>query len=316
MKLKRFPIGIFLLLFIIESLVAATAVVAYFIYAGKSQIEEMESYTRSYSISLAEAFSRVAEIGYRAKKPALLKTLFKEKIEEKLITEAFFVLKNGKIIAHSNKERTKQLKGNIASDEFAYNLDLILKPVRQKSREVLFSDYDIVDSPAPFERNERMLLKRYLYPKIDSTGWLASKSVFIKKKPAGVVGFIISKEKVYSFIAGHIERCKKILFASLCLSFVISLTIALVVLIRYRSIQKKSMGHRMEGAPADSWGSVRREIAEGSIFDMTPDEEPDQPDGRSRFEKAPVKVPSQTVAGSSIDLNKRVKDAIEVADEE
>jgi hypothetical protein len=320
MKMKRFPIGIFLMLFIIESLVAGVAVAAYFLYAGKSRIEEMESYTRSYSISLADAFASVAELGYRTKKNSHLKTMFREKIEENIIAEAFFVLKNGRIIAHSDKERAKQLKGNIASDEFSYNLDLILRPVRQKSREVMFSDYDIINTPVSYGRNERMMLKRYLYPKIDSTGWLASKAVFIKKKPVGAVGFIISKEKIYSFIAEHIEHCKRILIASLCLSFVISLAVSLVVLLRYRSIQKKLMGYDRAGvAPRESKKGFPA-AAEGGfqsgIYDMTLDEGTDQVSGQPQNKIISSGAVSNSNERSSFDLNRRIKDAIEVVDQE
>jgi hypothetical protein len=50
-KIKKsiFPIGIFLMLFIILSIIAAGASFAYFMYAGKNGIAQIETYTRSYS---------------------------------------------------------------------------------------------------------------------------------------------------------------------------------------------------------------------------------------------------------------------------
>jgi len=316
--MKRFPAGIFFLLFIMESLIAGGASVAYFLYTGKSQIDEMESYTKSYSISLADAFSSVAEIGYRTKKISILRSLFKEKIEENIIDEAFFVLKKGKIIAHSNRERAKNLKGNIASDEFSYNLDLILKPVFQKSREVLFTDYNVIDVPVSFERNERTLLKRYLYSKIDTTGWLVSKAVFIKKKPVGTVGFIIGKEKIYTFIKDHIEHCIQIFIASLCVSFILSLVVSLVVLIRYRGIQKKAMRYREAGiSPPESGKAYAPAGAHGYVYDMTMEDDGEQiSESAGNEEPAAGSASYQRNEDSPLDLNRRIKDAIEVMEQE
>ena len=242
-KVKRtiFPIGIFLMLIVMESIIAAGASFAYFLYAGKNGIAEIESYTRAYSMPLAEAFGTVAEMCYRAKKYSRLRTLFHEKIEQRVIDQAFVVLRNGKLIAHSDPVIEKQLKGNLASDEFAYNLDLILKPVYRASRDVLFTDYNIPSIQAPFERQYRMLLKTYFYRSIDSTGWLVSRAMFVKKKPVGAVCFIMSKKRIYSFITGHIERSVRLFKISMAVAFIVSLIISLVVLFRYRGIQKHAL---------------------------------------------------------------------------
>jgi len=242
-KIKKtvFPIGIFLMLFIILSFIAAGASFVYFMYAGKSGIAQIESYTRSYSIPLAEAFANMAEMCYREKKYSRLRTLFHEKIEQRAIDQAFVVLKNGKLIAHSDPDIEKKLKGNLASDEFDYNLDLILKPVYRASREALFTDYNITSIKAPFEREYRMLLKTYFYKNIDSTGWLVSRAIFKKKKPVGAVCFIISKKRIYSFITGHVDRSARLFTISMAIAFIVSLFVSLVVLVRYRGIQKRAL---------------------------------------------------------------------------
>ncbi len=192
---KIFPVGIFFMLLFIESILAAGASAAYFFYAGKSGVAAIESYTRSYSLPLAEAFGAMTEMCYRSKNYARLRALFREKIEQKMIGEAFVVLKDGRLIAHSSPEMEKSLKGNLAGDEFAYNLDLLLQPVRRKSREVLFTDYNITSKSVPYERDMRAALKKYFYAGVDTTGWLVSRAVYgKKKKPIGAVCFIISKE--------------------------------------------------------------------------------------------------------------------------
>jgi hypothetical protein len=242
-KIKKsiFPIGIFLMLFIILSIIAAGASFAYFMYAGKNGIAQIETYTRSYSIPLAEAFATMAEMCYREKKYSRLRTLFHEKIEQRTVDQAFVVLKNGKLIAHSDPDIEKKLKGNLASDEFAYNMDLILKPVFRVSREALFTDYNIPSIQAPFERRYRMLLKTYFYQNIDSTGWLVSRAIFKKKKPVGAVCFLMSKKRIYSFITGHVERSVRLFTVSMAIAFIVSLLVSLVVLVRYRGIQKRAL---------------------------------------------------------------------------
>jgi hypothetical protein len=316
--MKRFPVGIFFLLFIVECFISTAACTAYFLYAGRSRIEEMESYTRSYSISIADAFSNVAEIGYRTKKKSYIKSLFREKIGENIIDEAFFVLKNGKIIAHTSREKAKDLRWNIASDEFSYNLDLILKPVTSKSREVMFTDYNVISLPVSFERHERMLLKRFLYPKIDVTGWLVSKAVFVKKKPVGTVGFIIGKGRIYSFLKAHMYDSIRFLIASLAISFFISLVVSLVVLARYRGIQKKMIRHLAGGAAPQAFAQTR-EPAGGSseFFDMTIDDHHERMPGSRSGDNAAAGTGSHSPGqDASLNLNRPIKDAIRVSDEE
>ncbi len=257
-----FPVGIFFMLFFIESLIAAGASLAYFFYIGRGGIAQIESNTRSYAVPVAEAFGAMAELCYRTRNFSRLRTLYKERIEKQIISEAFFVMRDGKLIAHSDPAIIVSMKGNLASDELAYNMDLILRPLEQKSRDVFFGDYNIVTKPMPFKREYRMLLKRYFYPAIDSTGWLASRAVYGKKKPVGVVCFIISKERIYSFLIAHINRSIGILLISVAVSCLVSLLVTLVVMARYRSIQKMSLA----GSPGET---LPAGTAAGEFYDMT-----------------------------------------------
>jgi len=257
-----FPVGIFFMLFFIESLVAAGASIAYFFYIGRGGIAEIESNTRSYAVPVAEAFGNMAEMCYRARNVTRLRTLFRERIEQRIISEAFFVLRDGRVIAHSDPAVSESLKGNLASDELAYNMDLILRPLEMKSREVFFGEYNIVSKQAPFKREYRMLLKRYFYPSIDSTGWIASRAVSGKKKPVGVVCFIMGKDRIYAFLAAHMQRTLGIFLVALSVACGVSFMVTLVVMARYRSIQKMSL--------AASYGEVPFSGAPaGEFYDMT-----------------------------------------------
>lgn len=242
-KLKRlfFPVGIFLLMFFAESLIGTAGVVSYFYFSGKKNLSKIESYTMNYSKTMAEAFTRVAEFSYSTKKYSSLNTLFHEKIEENTIDEAFFVLSDGRLIVHSNTTLEKELMGNIASDEMSYNIDMILFPVQTKNSDLILNNYNIINKTIPFQRRERDLLKRFVYKDLSSTGWLFTKAVFYKNKPVGTVNFIISKDRIYSSISETIAQIKRYSMMVVTASLIISFFISLIVLIRYRSIQKNAL---------------------------------------------------------------------------
>lgn len=247
-KLKKwiFPAGIFVLLFLTETIIGSGAVLTYLYIDGKKGIERIEKYTVNYSMTLAEAFAGVAELSYKSKKYSSLITLFHEKIEENTIDEAFFILSDGKLIAHSNTTIEKGLKGNIANDEMAYNIDMILKPVTKNSTELFISGYNIIDKQIPFSREEKQYLQKYCYTDINLSGWLFTKGVFINGKPVGTVNFIISRERIFSSIKESIAKGKLMLIAVFVSAFCVSLFISIIVMFRYRSIQKKAGEYSQE----------------------------------------------------------------------
>ena len=238
---KKIPLGIFLMLFIVQSLIASAGVIYYYYKTGLTKIQDMEKYRKSFSITLADAFAEVAELSHRSGNYSKLKSLFREKIGENIIDEAFFVLKNGTLIVHSNKNIEKNLHGNIANDEFSYNIDMILWPLKKKTREVIFTPYNIIGKIVPFNRQEKDLIKQYVYKDINTLGWLVTRGVYYGKKPLGTVNFLIYNEKIFDFIGEQIEKAKLSLMYSTAGAFVLSLIISLIVLIRYRSIQKKTI---------------------------------------------------------------------------
>ncbi len=242
-SLKRviFPIGIFLLMFTAQSVIGTAGVISYFYFSGKKNISDIEKYTINYSRTMAEAFARVAEFSYTTQKYAPLKTLFHEKIEENTIDEAFFVLSDGRLIVHSSTTAEKELMWNIASDEMAYNIDMILLPVQTKNSDLLLNNYNIVNKTVPFQRRDRDLLKKYIYKDLTSTGWLFTKGIFPKNKPAGTVNFIVSKERIYTSIQNSIDQAKYYTFLVVTISIFLSFFVSLIVLFRYRSIQKNAL---------------------------------------------------------------------------
>jgi|GEM_PF-618197 len=244
-KLRKvfYPLGIFFLVFFIEVVISTGTVGYYFLDTGKARISDIVSYTKNYSMTMGDAFADVAQLSLEKKNYATVKKLFQQKIRENTIDEAFFVLNNGSIVVHSNRETIKELKGNLANDEFSYNLDMILMPAQKQSRDVVFSDYNIITTRNPFKRRKRELLGKYLYEDIDSNGWLVTRAVYHKNKAAGAVSFIISKDRIFSFIKNHYEQCRRYLKLSLMGSGAFAFFLSLIVFIRYRWIQRKTARH-------------------------------------------------------------------------
>ncbi len=287
-KKKGFPFGIMIFLFLILAMISAAANTWFFINTGKQRIADIGTYTENYSITLADAFAEVAELSYKKRNYYKLRRLFQKEKKENTIDEAFFVLKNGKIIAHSDRETEKRLNWNLANDEFAYNMDLILKPAKNKSKKILFTDYNIIDRSVPdftipflTRREARNLLKEYLYPEINKVGWMVGRAVFKGRYTVGTVNFIISKERIYNYITLHIKETEKYLIWSLAGSFVISLLISLAVFIQYRKIERKSPAGQIQ--PSAVRESAKEEDIEIDIGDDYSEKGYSEPDEKTGY---------------------------------
>lgn len=236
-----FPFGITIFILIISLLISAGVSSAYFYFTSRKGIEDITLATEKYSRTLAEAFAEVAELAYRTRQYKRVHSLFQEKIQAHIIDEAFFVKDDGNIIVHSSSERSKELKGNILTEEFYYNIDLILYPIRKKSREVFFRDYQFAGKPVPYERDIRILLKKYIYPRIDIRGWLVNRAVYIKGKPVGTVNFLISKDNIYSLIETTFREAVYILVIMASASLFFSILTGIFIYTRYRQIARRFM---------------------------------------------------------------------------
>ena len=240
-KKRGFPFGIFLMLFTVEFIIGSAAVIFYLRTSTINTINEVEKYTTGYSLTLAEAFAETAAHSYRARNYSALISLFREKISENLIDEAFFVLNDGRLIAHSSGDREKELEGNIATDGMSYNVDLILLPAREKKERALISNYNIIEKTPPFTREQRKYISEYIYKDINITGWLVSRAVFVRDKPVGTVNLIISRERIHDVIYSHVDALQRWILIVLAVSFGVSLVVSVIVFIRQRSIENRAL---------------------------------------------------------------------------
>lgn len=239
---QRFPFVMLVVVFIFLLGISAVVTVGYLYFSVKERIAEIVVSTKSYAVPLAESLAGMAALSQKLNDYSALKALVHTKIEESIIDEAFFVLESGTIIAHSRKEVEKELEGNIAQDEFAYNTDLILGPLRENSRDTRIIDYNIIGKNVPFKKYERLLLKKYFYDGIDTTGWLVTKAVYTTQKgkevSLGTVNFLISKERIYRQIYSLVDYSILLIKILSAASFALAMLISIFVLLRYRKIQR------------------------------------------------------------------------------
>jgi hypothetical protein len=184
----------------------SSGIMGYYLYStSKREIGKIEKETAAVAETLTDASAKMAELGRAAVRADQMNQFFKYNLDKKLFYKAFFVLENGTIVAHSNPLEAKDLRNNIAADEFRYNLDQIYRPIRDKSINIYFTDYFIMDKTIPFTKNEMRYLKKYLYTGIDRNGWLANKTVYENGKAVGTVNFLIGKDTVYSLVRENLN---------------------------------------------------------------------------------------------------------------
>ncbi|MDA3899771.1 MAG: hypothetical protein PF637_04550 [Spirochaetes bacterium] len=150
---------------------------------------------------------------------------------------SFIVLKNGTLIGHSSKTESERLSGNIAADEFAYNLDLILHPLKINLNSTFQSDYYIVDYKPPFSDNELRKLKHYTTHDIDKNGTLLSRRFQSSDRGEGVISIISTKKGVYTHIKEQLRKLSNIRYIIFGMSFLINTLLATILFIVLRGKQ-------------------------------------------------------------------------------
>ena len=231
-----FPFGIFLLSAVLFSGGGAAGSVWYFYVASKKEIAETERFTQSSLVPVLDACVQMAELDGGKESAKRLNALFRDYRLGNIVAKAFFVRENGLIVSHSDQNEVKELKGNIAADEFTYNIDQIFRPIRKNLREPYFDDYFMVEKKIPFDRQTMGFLKKHLYDGIDRNGWILSRQVIYKGKTAGVIAFFSDKDTIYERIAYNMKECifwmKMSAFAGVGLAFIFSM----IVFVRYQMI--------------------------------------------------------------------------------
>ena len=260
----KFPSGLFFSALALFTVCACASAAGYLLYAGKKGVRDIEQNTRTHYSGMVEALAGVAELSYGGKDFSTLEGLARKKADGDEGMEAFLVLADGTIAMHSDSAAREALLGNIATDEFAYNRDLILLPLQRNGKEALVLDYNIMGKRIPFSRDQRKLIKRFLYPGIDRPGWLITRAVFHGGKPVATMNIILGKDKVYRFLAAHFLESAILLAALLAMSLFASLATTLLAYRRLKSAASfRLAGGRPLGAaqPAPVPHELSRELS-------------------------------------------------------
>ena len=231
-----FPFGILLLSAVIFSGGGAAGSVLYFYVACKKEISETERFVQSSLVPVLEACVQMAELDGGKESAGRMNSLFREYRLGNVVSRAFFAGENGNILAHSDQNEVKRLKGNIASDEFSYNLEQIFLPARKTMREPYFDDYYLIERKIPFDREKTAFLKKHLYQGIDRNGWILSRQVVYKGKTVGVIAFVADKEAIYDRIAFNYRECVFWIKISVLAGAGLALIFAMIVFVRYQMI--------------------------------------------------------------------------------
>ncbi|MBN1501278.1 MAG: hypothetical protein JW982_14055 [Spirochaetes bacterium] len=271
-----FPIGIFLILFMLFFSLSS-GISGYFYYKYMINfIDKSTGDANNASIALIDACSIIAEISDGDEQIKRLSDFFAGSPQKNLFSSAFYASGNGKIIAHSNPAEVRELNGNLASDEFKYNIDQIFFPLSQEGKKIYLSDYFILDEEIPFSKEEIRYLKQYLYKNIDRNGWLASKAIEKKIKTGknkyeirktGTINFILSKKNIYSEILKTKEKLIRNTILLGAVSCLLSLFISLIIYMRFISIKRKTL----RSAPP-----IQQSVYSGNPEDMEIDFDDDQ----------------------------------------
>jgi hypothetical protein len=220
-------------------IVASSGAIFYKYRQLTSDINEFTTQVKNVSKTLIATYADAAERAYVTRSNGQLLSLIQESKNLKGIHEVFFVLDNGSIIANSDTEKANQLKGNIANDEFYYNIDMIFYPHAKQSRELFVFDYFVPDVPLPFNTIIRKYIQQFIYKDINTNSWLITKAVYHKDKSIGTVNCIIVKTPIYDMMKSYYKELLFMIMIICGVSLVFSLGTGVVMF----SKQKKVVRH-------------------------------------------------------------------------
>lgn len=259
-KQVHFPYAFVMILFFIIAILTSSGTLFYKYRQLVSQIDEFTIQVKNVSKTLITTYADAAELAYATRSSSQLLSLIQESKNITGIKEVFFVLDNGTIVAHSDKEKAKELKGNIANDEFYYNIDMILYPHVKKSRELFIFDYFVPDLPLPYTTIIRKYIQKFLYKEINTNSWLVTRAVYSKGKSIGTINCIIVKRPIYEMINSNYKELFYMLIILCGVALVFSLCTGIVLFIKQKRIllEVKEFSAPVHGKPVQM-GSIIKE---------------------------------------------------------
>ncbi len=235
-KQVQFPFAFVIILFFIIAILASSGVLLYKYRQLVSRIDEFTIQAKNVSRTLITTYADAAGLAYATRSTNRLLSLIQESKNINGIKEVYFVLDNGTIVAHSDKEKAKELKGNIANDEFYYNIDMILYPYTKQSRQLFIFDYFVPDLPLPFNTVIRKYIKQFLYKDVNTNSWLVTKAVYSKGKSIGTINCILVKSPIYAMMNSYYKELLYMLIIIYGAAVVFSICTGIVLFIKQKRI--------------------------------------------------------------------------------
>lgn len=233
-KPVHFPFVFVIILFLLLAIMASSAAILHTYRQLASDVEEFTIQVKNISKTLITTYAEAAQLAYATRSTGQLLSLIQGSKNIKGIKEVFFVLDNGTIIAHSDKEKANELKGNIANDEFYYNIDMILYPHTKQSMELFIFDYFVPDVQLPFTTIIRKYIQQFLYRDINTNSWLVTKAVYSKDKSIGTINCIIVKTPIYDMMKSYHKELVYMLMIICGASLVFSLFAGIILFIKQK----------------------------------------------------------------------------------
>ncbi|MGQ9844069.1 MAG: hypothetical protein ACUVRK_10950 [Spirochaetota bacterium] len=238
-KPLQFPFVFAIILFLLLAIMASSAAILYKYRQLATDVDEFTIQVKNISKTLITTYAEAAELAYATRSTGQLLSLIQGSKNVKGIKEVFFVLDNGTIIAHSDKEKANELKGNIANDEFYYNIDMILYPHTKQSMELFIFDYFVPDVPLPFTTLIRRYIQQFLYKDINTNSWLVTKAVYSKGKSLGTINCIIIKTPIYDMIKSYHKELVYMLMIICAAALVFSLFMGIILFIKQKRLLRE-----------------------------------------------------------------------------
>lgn len=170
----------------------------------EERLEEMDLFAESLLLSMSQIGASADDSSI----DSLTGPLFKK--SDDLFNMAFIAATDGSIVIHSDPGEESRLNGNIALDEFTYNLEEIFYPLTHVTEDTVKRDYNILNQKIPFSQIELDILKKRVYSKIDRNGLLYSRKIRLKNKKLCSANVIISKTDIYTVVSRGLEGLSRL----------------------------------------------------------------------------------------------------------
>ncbi len=194
----------------------------------ENRMKEKDSFAESMLVSL----SQIGAVATPKTVDRMAQPIFKE--SQALYFRAFIVRTDGTIVTHSDPQEAVRLNGNIATDEFSYNLEEIYYPITRESAGAVRRDYHILQQKIPFDDAILETLRSRVDSRIDRNGILYTKRIKLKSGAFFIASVILSRSDIYAHIGSSLDNLTRLKIFIILSCFSLSAVVAIFLFITIR----------------------------------------------------------------------------------